>query len=276
MRPMDDMLRSASGRVSFHMPGHMGRAPFGEGQALYALDTTELPTTDDFYGASAGIAQAQALYAAFAGAGATLFLHNSTTAGIHAMLEMYAGEGDTVLLPRNAHLSATAACVLGGIEPVWMPVTVTPDGYAYVPEDTVLAALETHPEAKTVLLTRPDYYGGAVPMARIVKKARAMGIRVLADEAHGAQWPCMAAPLSAGVCGADAWVQSAHKTLPAFTGSAVLNLRDAADRPAAMRVLRREQTSSPSFLLLRSVDDARAWMTEHGACALRRLTERLA
>jgi arginine/lysine/ornithine decarboxylase len=59
-------------------------------------------------------------------------------------------------------------------------------------------------------------------------------------------------------------VQSVHKTLPGLTGAAVLHLRDESDHDRALRILRREQTSSPSFVLLMSIDDARAYMEERG------------
>lgn len=268
-RPVYDMLRSVSQRTSMHMPGHKGRAPFGPAD-LYALDTTELPVTDDLYSAENGLKEASALYARAAGAGATMLLHNGSTCGIHAMLMLYAREGDTVLLPRNAHLSAVNACILGGLRAEWMPVTQRPDGYCYVAEQTVLDALAQHPQAKTVLLTRPDYFGCCMPLERIVEKARALGVRVVVDEAHGAHLPWMEAPVSAGRLGADAWVQSVHKTLPGLTGAAVLHLADARDEAKALQLVRREQTSSPSFLLMLSIDDSRAVMEQQGRPALSR------
>lgn len=263
MRPIHDMLHAASGRCSCHMPGHKGRAPFGA-EDLYALDTTEIPLTDDLYAPENGIAQAQELYARAAGAGATIFLHNGSTAGIHAMVQLYAGEGDTIILPRNAHLSAANGCVLGGVKAKWIPITQREDGYCYIAEADVLAALEAHPHAKALLLTRPDFYGCCLPLERIAAKAHSMGIRVVVDEAHGAHLPWLESLASAGELSVDAWVQSVHKTLPGLTGSAVLHLRDAADKPRAMRILRREQTSSPSFVLLMSIDDSRAYMEETG------------
>lgn len=271
MRPIYDMLLAASGRRSFHMPGHKGKQPFGL-ENLYALDTTEIPLTDDFYCAEGGIAQAQTLYAQAAGAAETLFLHNGSTVGIHVLVQLYAGEGDTVILPRNAHLSAANACVLGGVKAAWIPVTQRLDGYCYVAEEDMLAAMDAHPQAKTLLLTRPDFYGGCLPLERIVAKAHAMGMCLVVDEAHGAHLPWSADVASAGALGADAWVQSVHKTLPGLTGSAVLHLRNAADRPRAMRILRREQTSSPSFLLMLSIDDARAYMEEMGRERLKRIS----
>ena len=280
-RPVDEMLRVAAGRRSAHMPGHKGRAPF-PCPDLYALDTTELPVTDNLWKPENAVREAEERYAEAAGAGCSLFLTGGSTAGVHAMLQLYAREGDTVLLPRSAHLSAVNGCILGGLDAAWIPARQTADGRVYTAEADVLSALETHPEAKALLLTRPDYFGGCIPLTRIAGAAHARGIRLLVDEAHGAHLPWMASPPSAGALGADAWVQSAHKTLPALTGSAVLHLRDPEDRSRALTLLTREQSSSPSYLLVRSVDDARAWMEMRGrerlaatVDAVRALRERL-
>ena len=257
------------------MPGHKGRPPFGAAD-LYALDTTELPNTDDLYAAEGGLREAMRLYAQAAGAAKTIFLHNGSTAGNHVMLQLYAREGETVLLPRNAHLSAVNACVLGGMRVKWMPVRCTPDGYCYLAEEDVLAALRANLDARAMLLVRPDYYGGAMRedvFRRIAAAAHRQGTKVVVDEAHGAHFPWCDGTTSAGALGADAWVQSVHKTLMGLTGSAVLHLADSADERRAWTLLRREQTSSPSFLLMLSIDDSRAWMEENGRAHLRALSE---
>ena len=275
MRPMYDMLRAAAGRRSFHMPGHKGKTPFDQMDA-YALDTTELPLTDDLYAPERGIAEAQALYAQAAGAARTLFLTNGSTGGIHVMTQLWCREGDTILLPRNAHLSAANGCIMGGVKVRWLPMSMTADGLCYMKEDDVIAAMDAHPAAKAIFLARPDYYGCMLPLERIVKQAHARGIRVAVDEAHGAHLPWMHGVKSAGDCGADAWVQSVHKTLPGLTGSAVLHLANAQDHDRALRLLRREQTSSPSFVMLMSIDDARAYMEECGSQRLSALAAAVA
>lgn len=272
MRLMFDMLRAGANRRSFHMPGHKGRAPFGVVD-VYALDTTETPLSDDLYAPERGIDAAQRLYAEAAGAARTLMLTNGSTSGIHVMVQLYCGEGDTVLLPRNAHLSAVNGCIMGGVKVRWLPVSMTADGLCYAKEADVIAAMDAHPEARALLLARPDYYGCCVDLERIAAEAHARGIRVVVDEAHGAHFPWSGEMKSAGACGADAWVQSVHKTLPGLTGSAVLHLADAADHARALRLLRREQTSSPSFIQLMSIDDARAYMQEQGAARLKAVAD---
>ena len=249
------------------MPGHKGKAPF-PAVDMYALDTTELPLTDDLYTPERGIAEAQRLYAEAAGAARTLFLTNGSTSGIHVMLQLYAREGDTVLLPRNAHMSAVNGCIMGGLKVRWLPLSMTADGLCYMKESDVIAAMDAHPETKTILLTRPDFYGCVLPLERIVAEAHARGIRVVVDEAHGAHLPWMADVKSAGECGADAWVQSVHKTLPGLTGAAALHLCSEDDHVRARMLLRREQSSSPNFVMLMSIDDARAYMEETGEAVL--------
>jgi len=249
------------------MPGHKGKAPF-PAVDMYALDTTELPLTDDLYTPERGIAEAQRLYAEAAGAARTLFLTNGSTSGIHVMLQLYAREGDTVLLPRNAHMSAVNGCIMGGLKVRWLPLSMTADGLCYMKESDVIAAMDAYPETKTILLTRPDFYGCVLPLERIVAEAHARGIRVVVDEAHGAHLPWMADVKSAGECGADAWVQSVHKTLPGLTGAAALHLRSEDDHVRARMLLRREQSSSPNFVMLMSIDDARAYMEEAGEAVL--------
>lgn len=270
-RPVNDMLRAAAGRLSMHMPGHKGRAPF-EASSLYALDTTELPLTDNLHAPRGAIREAEALYARSAGAAAALFLTGGATAGVHTLLQLYAREGDTVLLPRNAHLSAVNACIQGGLVPVWIPLRQTPGGFFCVAQEDVLQALQTHPETKSLLLTRPDYDGVMMPLEGLAAQCAARGCRLLVDEAHGAHLPWLYPDQTALALGAAGSVQSCHKTLPALTGTAVLLLQDAADVPRARLLLRRSQSSSPSYVLVRSIDDARAWMDLRGRQRLSRLT----
>ncbi len=269
-RPMHDMARRNLNRLRLHVPGHKGQAPF-EWEQVHTLDVTELPVTDDLYAPSGPIQKAQELAAGSFGAAHTLMLTGGSTAGIHTMLLYSLEPGDTVILPRNAHLSFINACVLADLNPVYVPHQTTADGYAYVPEESFLEAISCHPEAQAVVVTRPDYYGGMVNLDRIGTAAHASGMRLLVDEAHGSHLPWMEGFRSASSCGADLWVQSAHKTLPALTAGAFLHLAKGEDAQRALRMLRMVQTSSPAFYLLQSLDDARAWMDAHGTAALGRL-----
>lgn len=252
--PMTQMLGAAEGTMRFHMPGHKG--------ALDPYDTTEIRRTDDLYAPVSGIAEAERLAALSCGAAHTIMLTGGSTAGLMAMILANVAPGETLVLSRKAHHAAVSACVWGGIEAVFV--------------DDPAEALAAHPQAKAVLVTRPDYYGICMDLAPLVAQAKQQGALVLVDEAHGAHFAWWDAPQSAGKLGADAWVQSAHKTLPALTGAAWLHLGEGMDAPRARRFLRMVQTSSPPFPILQSLDEARLWMDEYGAQTLASIAGQLA
>ena len=249
MRPIDDMLKAAQGKTRFHMPGHKGRLE----AVSAALDMTELPDTDDLYAPFSGIAEAERLLARSAGAGASILVPCGSTAGILAMILAFVRPGGRLLMRRDAHHSAQSACILADVEPVLLP-----------PEADMAAAAKEIP-CDAVFVTRPNFLGLVEPLPRA-------DVPVLVDAAHGAHFSWWERPESALRAGADCAVESAHKTLGAYTGGAWLHLRRAGDEPRLRRMLRMVSTSSPSFLILRSLDEARAFMDEHGREALARLT----
>ena len=267
---MRDMLAKAADRLSLHMPGAQGRGPFGPVDP-YRLETTELGVTDDLYAPCGAIARAEALAARCAGAAHTLMLTGGSTAGVQAMLLYAAGGGGAVILPRNAHLSALHLCAVAGLEAVFARPSFTASGLCYTTDESYLETLERRPDARALLVVRPDYYGALHWPARAAARARALGVPVLCDEAHGAHLNWDAETPTAGALGADVWVQSAHKTLPALNGAAWLHAGPGVDAARLRAMLRAVQSSSPSFMTLLALDDARAWMEQNGAEAVVRL-----
>ena len=269
-RPMHKLLQAASKRLSLHMPASQGQALF-EVIDPYTLETTELPVTDDLYHPTGAIAEAERLLAVSAKAKASFMLQGGSTAGVHAMLLYACKRGDTVILPRNAHLSALNVCAVAGIEPAFADVTETPEGWVITtPGDYQKAFLE-HPDAKAALAVSSDYFGLLSDLPAIAGLVHAQGKLLLCDEAHGAYFNWRNDVQNAGARGADLFVQSAHKTLPAVNAAAWLHATDGTDTGRLRRILRMVQTSSPSFALMQSMDDARAWMDTHGREACGRL-----
>lgn len=258
--PILDMLHGAKGRGWLHMPGHGGELPWLDG----ALDMTELPVTDDLYAPTPDgpIDMAQRLAAKACGAAQTVFLTGGSTQGMQAMILYALPRGGTLILPRNAHKSAFSACVLGDIRPayVWPKVE---DGYGFLREDDVIRTMEDNPQASAVLITRPDYAGVCIGLERMSSAAKRLGMMLLVDEAHGAHLP-YGGSISSASRWADIWVQSAHKTLPALTQSAYLHGNNSVDVERLRSMAALVGTSSPSFLLLASLDWARAQMQENG------------
>ena len=256
------------------MPATGGKAPYRVFNA-YRWDTTEIPQTDDLYRPTGAIAQAEALIAVRAGAAASLLLSGGATAGVHAMLLYAAKRGQEVVLPRNAHVSALSLCAMAGLVPVFAEPSFTPEGRLYTTAQAYAAALDAHPNAACAFALYVDYYGLLCDLPAIAGAVHARGKLLLCDEAHGATFNWRADIPNALACGADLAVQSAHKTLPALTAGAWLHAAPCVDADRLRAVLRMAQTSSPSFMTMLSLDDARAWMERHGSAALDGLAKRL-
>ena len=281
--PLVDALEKLNGRTSFHMPGHKGRE---DALMLHAyMDATELNVTDDLYRATGAIDSAQQLMAHSAHAAHTIFLTNGSTCGVESMLGYATCPGERVILPRASHLSAVSACALYGIEPIWVDAWADDAGAPYTREEDVLKAIAENPDARAVLMTRPDYFGRMVRLNKIARAAHERGMLLLVDEAHGAHFnwmdgdSCVYRPdgsngdacVSALSQGADICVQSAHKTLPALTGGAYLNMGEGIDKDRLLSRVALTQSSSPSFLIMASLDSARAYMDACGKAELTRV-----
>ncbi len=133
----------------------------------------------------------------------------------------------------------------------------------------VVRALEETPDASAVVITRPDYYGFMPDIKEIAGAVHDYGKILIVDQAHGAHLPFMkdsaGESLGADALGADISVSSIHKTLSGFTQTSVLTFRsDRADPGRIDRALAMLETSSPSYLLMLSLDVTAGLMEERG------------
>lgn len=257
--PVGQMLQAYAreGIVRLHMPGHKGRGPALDP----AWDVTEVPGTDDLHAAEGPLLEAQRALARVAGAHQSYFIVGGSTCGVHAMLLAALPPGGSFLATRHVHRSVVNACILYGFHPIWVEVPEV-DGLPVAPEAALCQALEAHPEANAILVTRPDYYGRCLDLCPLSRAAHAKGMRLLVDAAHGAHL-AMGEGLPGNPAGfADLWVESAHKTLPALTQAAWLHAGPGAPEQALSRALDWVETSSPSYLLMQSLDEARLYLEQ--------------
>lgn len=256
------MLSGVKDRQSLHMPAHHGAALFYYDPI--ALDTTELPDTDNLYQPFGAIAEAQQLLALSAGVQSAHFLHNGSTAGIQAMLLYARHRGGKILMQRSSHISVYHFAAVLGLEAVYVKDSFTEEGIPYLDTEHAVACVRRHPDASAILLTSPNYYGVCVDIARISAIARQEGVLVLVDQAHGAHLNWSKSLKNAREYGADIFVQSAHKTLPCATSCAWL-LNKTQDADLLLKCLQSVQTTSPSFTNMLMMDDARAYMDANAA-----------
>jgi arginine decarboxylase len=276
LAPILDALQAwvAKSHTPFYTPGHKRGQGMHSGlkdrwgAEVFGWDLPELPGLDNLHAPTGIIEKAQHLAAAAFGADRTWFLVNGSTAGVIASILATCGEGEKIILPRNVHSSAIAGIIHAGA----VPIFITPEynkeldlTHSITPE-AVKFALEQHPDTKAVMLVYPTYYGACGDLATIGSIVHSYGIPLLVDEAHGAHFgfhPDL--PPAALAAGADLTVQSTHKLLGALTQSAMLHVNGNRVNPRRIsQALRSIQSTSPSYLLLVSLDAARQQMALHG------------
>ncbi len=249
-------LYASKDTARFHMPGHKGRGMGGFWRDdLIRWDVTELSGTDNLHAPSDGILRAEQSMAEAYGARASFFVVNGSTAAVQAMLLSLDRE-DKLLLSRDAHRCAIAGAALSGIAVEYiLPAFDAANGLwgMVTPEALDERLSQTH--ATAVLITSPNYYGFCADIAGLACVAHAHHALLLVDSAHGAHFPFSDA-LPPGLAGyADLWSHSQHKTLNALTQAASLHIGSCRIAPETVRrALSMIETSSPSYLLMSSLD----------------------
>ena len=258
--------------ISFHMPGHKGRSTlygiYGFGDFVKNVignDITEIPGADALQQPRERIKDMMDSYASLYGARHTELLVNGSSAGLMAAILGTVSRGDKLLMGRNSHRSVYGALRLGGINPAYiMPEIDAETGLQLgLDPDKIEEVLIEDPDIKAVLVTSPNYYGVLSDIERIANIVHLHGRTLIVDQAHGAHLKFFDYLRSedglphraAENCGADIVVDSTHKTLLSFTGSAILNIcTERPDVPRISELLRMLQTTSPSYLLMGSLD----------------------
>lgn len=274
--PLVNAVRDCARRpcAAFYAPGHkrgqgisaIHRSIFGGD--VFQVDLPELPELDDLFSPEAAILAAQQLAAEAFGAAQSWFLVNGSTCGVEAALLATCGPGDKVIVPRNAHQSVLSGLILAGAMPVWIaPVYDSVWRLAMgVTVDAIAAALRQHPEARAVVVVSPTYEGVCSDIAAIASVVHGYDIPLIVDAAHGPHFAFhRELPPTALSGGADIVIHSVHKVLAAFTQASMLHVQgERCDRNRLNQALRMTQSSSPSYLLLASLDAARHQMANHG------------
>lgn len=274
--PLFDALMEYVARdtVPFHVPGHKrGHGVDAEfknfiGENAFNIDVTVFKLVDSLHHPTGAIKEAQALAADAYGADASFFSIHGTSGAIQAMIMSVVGAGDTIIVPRNVHKSVTAGIILSGAVPVYMQPELDKNlGIANgVLPETVEEALKENPHAKAVLIINPTYYGVSTDLKRIAEIVHSYDIPLIVDEAHGPHLKFNdKLPMSAMDAGADLCTQSTHKIIGAMTQGSILHVRTKyVDVARVQQILNLLQTTSPSYILLASLDTSRRQIALEG------------
>ena len=234
----------------FHMPGHSG-ARIDDG--LYSIgpyDITELDWSDNLAHPQGDIKTLEERIARVYGAGRAFVLTEGATAGIQVALLVAREARGVIYLLGETHKSCISYASIIGLE-----VNVL---------DSVDEAVLRAREGACIYVTSPNYYGDIIDITPILE-ARANGSIVIVDEAHGAHY-VFSELLPESVAGkADFAVESMHKTLPVFTGGALLCVNNSDYTAMAEYFKCKIHSTSPSYLIMQSIESAIDIMSERGS-----------
>lgn len=270
--PIVEALKTAydNPTYQFHIPGHTkGKAILKEFKKLVGDKVLNVDTTDEFdnlgtlHPATGPIKEAQELAAQAFGARKTFFLLNGSTAGNLAIAMAYTKKGQKVLVNRNCHRSIITGLIMSGAEPVWVCPKRIDDWSIWGNIDAVQVEeqLKNDPEISMVWITNPTYEGIVSDVKSISEVCKKYGVPLIVDEAHGCLWNFNKhLPETALKLGADAVVHSLHKTGGSMSQTSMLHISENSilDETAVEKALKLLHTTSPSLLLLASLDAARA------------------
>lgn len=289
----------------FCIPGHRAERGVPEpllerfGEAVFGYDLTEAEGLDDLHSANGAIREAQELLAELYGAEKGWFVVNGSTAAVEAMVMAAAGPGEKILAARNIHKSALSGLILSGAEPVWLPCEYDSEWKVAggIKASDVEKMIQEYPEVKAVFLVSPTYYGVNSELKAIAEVCHQHGLPLLVDAAHGSHLRFgNMLPEDAVSAGADLTAMSLHKTAGAMTQASVLLYRpeketvtgtdeetgeefvkeikkeyiDIEKLEAALKIT---QSSSPSYVLMASLDGARQQLALHGEEMIREAAE---
>ena len=277
--PYLEALRAYAAREPgrFHVPGHKGGIGTDpELQQALGVDALALDIPLIIHGIDVGVDEtplqsALTLAADAWGAQRTWFLTNGATQGNHAICLALASMGTEVVVQRNVHASTIDGLILAGLQPKWVAPELNPDlgiAHCLTPESLDITLADS-PDAVGVLVVSPTYYGAVADVRALAQVAHNWGVPLIVDEAWGAHFPFHdALPEQALLAGADLVLSGTHKLVGSLAQSGMLHLAKGAggrfDERTIERALTLVNSTSPSSLLLGSLDAARRHAVQEG------------
>ena len=276
--PLYDALRAFAAQrpLRMHMPGHKGKSlPAPELAAIAAIDFTELPPRGISSPGAGPSGRRRPSGRRFSTWPPACFSPAAPPRGSTPPWPWPANRGETVLLDRGSHRSAYNALALLDLKPVYLerPWLASEGITGPISPSSVAQALEEHPEAKTLCITSPTYYGVLSDLPALAELMHRRGGVLVVDGAHGAHLPFLG---NDHLSAADLVVTSAHKTLPALGQSALLLAGERFPHAGLRRAASLYGSSSPSYPMMACLDLCRAWMEEEGAAAYRAAARQVA
>lgn len=284
--PIYDYVKEYSerGTSRLHMPGHKGIIRLGP----EPMDITEISGADELYFPEGIILESEQNAARLFHSGITAYSVEGSSHAIRSMIILARQKSEThrrpyILAARNAHKAFLYACALTDTDVHWLYPSDSAENSVsacQISADALSAALENAQAANdlpfAVFITSPDYLGHLADLRAFAAICHAYGVLLLVDNAHGAYLRFLTDPLHPMDLGADMCSDSAHKTLPVLTGGAYLHVREGLfTRPEVKAAMEVTGTTSPSYLIMASLDLCNKYLAEEFPEALKKTVFRV-
>lgn len=251
----------------FHMPGHKRNIEKFSVELPYGIDITEIEGFDDLHHATGILKLAEERAARLYQAEESHFLVNGSTVGILSAILGLTERGDKILVARNCHKSVYHAIYMNELEPIYIYPEYEKNLQinGEIKCEKIKSILEKENDIKAVVIVSPTYDGVVSDVETISNIVHEYNIPLIVDEAHGAHFGFdHRFPKNANEKGADIVIHSVHKTLPAMTQTALIHLNgNIINRESVRNYLHMLQSSSPSYVLMASIDYCMEMLENH-------------
>lgn len=252
------------GYLSAHMPGHKSGRLLPEdlervfGKEVFEFDITEIDGMDNLQNPQGIIKETEDKIAGLCEAEEAFLLVNGSTTGLLASIFTLARNKE-IFVGGNSHQAVYNAMMIAGSSPIFLApeLEIETGTELGVSPETLLEAIKRYPDCKVIILTFPNYYGLRYKYKEIIKIAKKNHLKIIIDEAHGAHFNFMGKNYPNGIIlGADAVIQSWHKTLPVLNQGSILLTGKNNKEYDFRSSINLFQTTSPSYLIMSTIDVA--------------------
>ena len=198
---------------------------------------------------------------------------NGASGLIQSAVIAMAKPGESILMPRNVHVSVIKICASQNIIPIFYDLEFSLETGHYKPitkswlENAFKKIKSIKGKVVGVILVSPTYNGYANNLKPLIDLCHQKNLPVLVDEAHGSYFlfcENLDLPKSSLLLNADLVIHSLHKSLNGLTQTAVLWYKgDLVDKHNLIKSINLLQTTSPSSLLLSSCEESlKDWLNK--------------
>lgn len=228
------------------------------------LDITEVEPLDNLHYPEGIIKEAQELLSKTYGAEKGYFLVNGSSSGNLSAIFSTFNEGDEVLVERNCHKSIYNGLILRKLKVKYIEAIIDEKHGIFMPPNSnnIYKSLKQCENPKGIILTYPNYFGITYDLENILKDLKNIGLKIIIDGAHGAHFGVNNKLPKSIVNLCNYMVLSAHKTLPSLTQGAYLLVND--EDESLEFYLKAFTTTSPSYLIMASLDYGRYYLDNYG------------